>query len=104
MPPRPICSTMRYFPMICPTMCADDTGPSARQQDWKRQLGRASVCYKQYVFLRHQEEFMRGRGLTTAALAFGALLICSGVATAADAPRQVTFSKDVAPIFQAKCQ
>ena len=47
---------------------------------------------------------MRGRGLTTAALAFGALLICSGVATAADAPRQVTFSKDVAPIFQAKCQ
>src|SRR5438876_10421444 len=47
---------------------------------------------------------MNGRGLTTAALAFGALLICSGIATAADAPKQVTFSKDVAPIFQAKCQ
>src|SRR5438093_11576258 len=47
---------------------------------------------------------MNGRGLTTAALAFGALLICSGIATAADAPKQVTFSKDVAPIFQPKCQ
>ncbi len=47
---------------------------------------------------------MRGRGLTTAALAFGAVLICSGMAAAADAPKQVTFSKDVAPIFQAKCQ
>ena len=47
---------------------------------------------------------MRGRGLTTAALAFGAVLIFSGMAAAADAPKQVTFSKDVAPIFQAKCQ
>src|SRR5258708_4260207 len=44
------------------------------------------------------------RGLTRGALAFGAVLICSGIATAADAPRSVTFSKDVAPIFQAKCQ
>jgi mono/diheme cytochrome c family protein len=47
---------------------------------------------------------MTGRGLTTAALAFGAVLISSGMAAAADAPKQVTFSKDVAPIFQAKCQ
>jgi hypothetical protein len=47
---------------------------------------------------------MRGRGLTRGALAFGAVLMCSGIAAAADAPRQVTFSKDVAPIFQAKCQ
>src|SRR5262245_23308666 len=47
---------------------------------------------------------MRGCGLSNGALAVGALLICSSVATAADAPRQVTFSKDVAPIFQAKCQ
>jgi hypothetical protein len=30
--------------------------------------------------------------------------LTSGLAAAADAPKQVTFSKDVAPIFQAKCQ
>src|SRR6185436_14121508 len=36
--------------------------------------------------------------------ALGAVLVCSGMAAAADAPKQVTFSKDVAPIFQAKCQ
>jgi len=52
---------------------------------------------------------MGGRGLTEGALsklavAFGAVLITSSIASAADAPRQVTFSKDVAPIFQAKCQ
>src|SRR5690242_1792435 len=52
---------------------------------------------------------MRGRGLTEGALskmafAFGAVLIASSIASAADAPRQVTFSKDVAPILQAKCQ
>jgi len=47
---------------------------------------------------------MRSRRFTRGALAFGAVLVCSGIAAAADAPRQVTFSKDVAPIFQAKCQ
>jgi hypothetical protein len=38
------------------------------------------------------------------ALAVGALLALPGSANAADAARKVTFSKDVAPIFQAKCQ
>src|SRR5438270_5849526 len=33
----------------------------------------------------------------------GALAIAAP-ALAADAPKQVTFSKDIAPIFQAKCQ
>jgi hypothetical protein len=38
-------------------------------------------------------------------LTFGAVLAVSAQAFAADAPaKQVTFSKDVAPIFQAKCQ
>src|SRR2546423_12084464 len=37
-------------------------------------------------------------------LSMGAVLAIAVPATAADAPRQVTFSKDVAPIFQAKCQ
>jgi len=37
-------------------------------------------------------------------MTFGALVIGSGMALAADAPKQVTFSKDVAPIFQEKCQ
>ncbi len=40
----------------------------------------------------------------TSALAAGVLLAFSGVAMAADSARQVTFSKDVAPILQAKCQ
>ena len=46
---------------------------------------------------------MSGR-ISAGALAFGALLFGSGVAFAADAPKQVTFSKDVAPILQDKCQ
>src|SRR6476659_1288559 len=46
---------------------------------------------------------MNGR-VSAGALAFGALLFGSGMAFAADAPKQVTFSKDVAPILQAKCQ
>jgi mono/diheme cytochrome c family protein len=36
-------------------------------------------------------------------LAVGALLILPGAASAADQTRKVTFSKDVAPIFQSKC-
>jgi hypothetical protein len=34
----------------------------------------------------------------------GSLLLIAGLAAAADTPKPVTFSKDVAPIFQAKCQ
>ena len=37
-------------------------------------------------------------------LAFFAALAIAGVARAADTPQPVTYSKDVAPIFQAKCQ
>src|SRR5947208_1251608 len=37
-------------------------------------------------------------------LSIGAVLAIAVPAFAADAPRPVTFSKDVAPIFQAKCQ
>ena len=44
------------------------------------------------------------RGFAGGAVAFGVMLIWSGLASAADAPKQVTFSKDVAPILQAKCQ
>ena len=52
---------------------------------------------------------MSGRRLTrllpAGFLAIGALLGSSGAALAADEPaKAVTFSKDVAPIFQAKCQ
>src|SRR5260221_6734026 len=35
---------------------------------------------------------------------FGAALLLASPAFAADAARPVTFTKDVAPIFQAKCQ
>ena len=38
------------------------------------------------------------------ALAFGALLVSSLPASAADTARTVTFTKDVAPIFQQKCE
>jgi len=48
---------------------------------------------------------MSAWGLKTAgALAAGAMLLSPGLAAAADAPKPVTFSKDVAPIFQDKCQ
>jgi hypothetical protein len=46
---------------------------------------------------------MSGRIWGTAAVALGAVLMSSGAAAAAE-PRPVTFSKDVAPIFQEKCQ
>src|SRR6478735_1279829 len=38
------------------------------------------------------------------AFTLGALALIPGVALAADAAKPVTFTKDVAPIFQAKCQ
>ena len=44
---------------------------------------------------------MKGGWLALAALTG---LMVPGGATAADAPKQVTFTKDVAPIFQAKCE
>jgi hypothetical protein len=42
--------------------------------------------------------------LTTGTLTVWALLVASGAARAAEPAKSVTFSKDVAPIFQAKCQ
>jgi hypothetical protein len=42
--------------------------------------------------------------LRTPLLAVAASLAVSGLATAADTSKPATFSKDVAPIFQAKCQ
>src|SRR5947207_1561098 len=45
-----------------------------------------------------KEPVMRGAWLALAALVFPA------TAMAADSPKQVTFTKDVAPIFQAKCE
>src|SRR5215813_10240195 len=44
------------------------------------------------------------RRLMQRLLSLGAVLAIAAPAFAADAPRPVTFSKDVAPIFQAKCQ
>src|SRR3989442_5952848 len=37
-------------------------------------------------------------------LSLGAVLVCAGPALAADAAKAPTFTRDVAPIFQAKCQ
>src|SRR5450631_3437307 len=34
----------------------------------------------------------------------GSVLALSGIATAADSSKPVTFTKDIAPIFQAKCE
>lgn len=42
--------------------------------------------------------------LSTGSLALGIVLAVSGLSAAADTQKPVTFSKDVAPIFQAKCQ
>src|SRR5436309_1744207 len=44
------------------------------------------------------------RRLMRRLLSLGAVLAIAAPAFAADAPRPVTFTKDVAPIFQAKCQ
>jgi mono/diheme cytochrome c family protein len=45
------------------------------------------------------------RGLQSGLAALGTLAVCAAPALAADAPaKSVTFTKDVAPIFQAKCQ
>src|SRR5438874_92953 len=44
------------------------------------------------------------RRLMRRLLSLGAVLVIAAPAFAADAPRPVTFTKDVAPIFQAKCQ
>ena len=44
------------------------------------------------------------RSLRICALALGSSVLASGIVAAADAAKPVTFSKDVAPIFQAKCQ
>jgi hypothetical protein len=49
--------------------------------------------------------FNTWRTLSRGVLSFSAVLAITGSAVAADAPTgQVTYSKDVAPIFQAKCQ
>src|SRR6266851_2299000 len=46
----------------------------------------------------------RWQSAAAGVLTLGSLLAISASAVAADATRPVTFSKDVAPIFQAKCQ
>jgi mono/diheme cytochrome c family protein len=46
----------------------------------------------------------RWRGVQAGLVTFGALVACAAPAPAADTPKQVTFSKDVAPILQTKCQ
>jgi hypothetical protein len=46
----------------------------------------------------------RWLGVESAVVAVGAVLSMASAGYAADAPKQVTFSKDVAPILQAKCQ
>src|SRR3954454_16162814 len=43
-------------------------------------------------------------GLMQRLLSIGAVLAIAAPVFAADAPRPVTFTKDIAPIFQAKCQ
>src|SRR6516164_5178495 len=54
--------------------------------------------------LLRKEPFMIVRSLRTTALALGASFVLPGLAIAADTAKPATFSKDVAPIFQSKCQ
>jgi len=60
------------------------------------------------MFDAHQRATVEGsiwRSFGVAALALGTFLSLSGLAVAADATTQpVTFAKDIAPIFQEKCQ
>jgi hypothetical protein len=45
-----------------------------------------------------------GRTWGAGGLALGAVWLCAGSAASADAVKVPTFAKDVAPIFQAKCE
>src|SRR5205085_1098218 len=45
-----------------------------------------------------------GRKLMQRLLSIGAVLAIAAPVLAADAPKSVTYTKDVAPIFQSKCQ
>ena len=47
---------------------------------------------------------LRRRTAQAGVVAAGAVLALGVSIRAADTPKQVTFSKDIAPIFQAKCQ
>ena len=49
-------------------------------------------------------QFLWDRTIREATLVLGAALAVSGIATAAEPARPVTFAKDVAPILQQKCQ
>ena len=49
-------------------------------------------------------KFGKARGLGLSAVALGALLVLPASAFAADVAKAPTFSKDVAPIFQDKCE
>jgi mono/diheme cytochrome c family protein len=48
--------------------------------------------------------FSAARGFGLGALALGAALTLPSAASAADAPKTPTFTKDIAPIFQEKCE
>jgi hypothetical protein len=48
--------------------------------------------------------FSAARSLRLSALALGATLVIPAVSFAADAPKTPTFTKDIAPIFQEKCE
>src|SRR5213594_635969 len=48
--------------------------------------------------------FRMARTVAAGAMALSATLLLAGVAAAADAPKAPTFARDVAPIFQDKCE
>src|SRR5262249_55729933 len=54
--------------------------------------------------LTRKECAMAGLGFRSGAASFAAAALCAGVATAAEPVKTPTFTKDVAPIFQAKCE
>ena len=60
--------------------------------------------YDRFMYLKEPQMVGRSLHREVSALAVGAVLALAGTAQAADQAKQVTFSKDVAPIFQAKCQ
>jgi hypothetical protein len=47
---------------------------------------------------------MAGLGFRSGAASIAAVWLFAGAARAADAPKTPTFTKDIAPIFQAKCE
>src|SRR5258707_11600882 len=71
----------------------------------KSWLNSRDLCFGSPIHI-YGRRSSKGVGMvkSLSALTVGAVLVLSGSARAADAAKTPTFTKDIAPIFQAKCE